>query len=137
MLYKDIYSILKINGSLTRPFSVSRGIRQGCGLSGLLYAISIEPLLVMLRARLGTIAAPGIPQAPTVSLTAYADDVTVILQSQEDVKLLSQVLQTYQRAASAILFDELVLDYGFVAFGRGRPRFFGPKRPSWGGPGGP
>ena len=85
MLYKDIYSILKINGSLTRPFSVSRGIRQGCGLSGLLYAISIEPLLVMLRARLGTIAAPGIPQAPTVSLTAYADDVTVMLQSQEDV----------------------------------------------------
>ncbi|CAL8308253.1 unnamed protein product [Merluccius merluccius] len=40
----------------------------------------------MLRARLGTIVAPGIPQAPTVSLTAYADDVTVILQSQEDVK---------------------------------------------------
>ena len=36
-----------------------------------------------------------------MSLTAYADDVTVILQSQEDVKLLSQVLQTYQRAASA------------------------------------
>ena len=55
----------------------------------------------MLRAHLGTIAAPGIPQAPTVSLTAYADDVTVILQSQEDVKVLSQVIQTYQRAASA------------------------------------
>ena len=97
MLYKDIYSILKINGSLTRPFSVSRGIRQGCGLSGLLYAISIEPLLVMLS----TVAAPGISQAPTVSLTAYADDVTVFLQSQEDVQVLSQALQTYQRAASA------------------------------------
>ena len=55
----------------------------------------------MLRARLDTIAAPGIPQVPTVSLTAYADDVTVILQSQEDVKVLSQVLQTYERATSA------------------------------------
>ena len=55
----------------------------------------------MLRARLGTIAAPGIPKASTVSLTAHADDVTVILQLQEDVKVLSQVLQTYQRAASA------------------------------------
>ena len=55
----------------------------------------------MLRARLDTIASPGIPQAPTVTLTAYTDDLTVILQSQEDVKVLSQVLQTYQRAASA------------------------------------
>jgi hypothetical protein len=50
---------------------------------------------------LSTVAAPGISQAPTVSLTAYADDVTVILQLQEDVKVLSQVLQTNPRAASA------------------------------------
>ncbi len=33
LLYTDTYSMLKINGTLTRPFRVSRGIRQGCGLS--------------------------------------------------------------------------------------------------------
>lgn len=39
--YKDVHSMLKINGILTRPFSVHRGVRQGCSLSGLLYTISI------------------------------------------------------------------------------------------------
>jgi len=32
LLYSDIHSMLKINGSLTRSFSVTRGIRQGCPL---------------------------------------------------------------------------------------------------------
>jgi len=35
MLYNGIFSMLRLNGSLTRPFSVTRGIRQGCPLSGL------------------------------------------------------------------------------------------------------
>ncbi len=33
LLYKDVYSMLKVNGTLTRPFSVHRGVRQGCSLS--------------------------------------------------------------------------------------------------------
>ncbi len=42
ILYTDVCSMLKINGTLTRTFTVCRGVRrQGCSLSGLLYAISI------------------------------------------------------------------------------------------------
>ncbi len=52
LLYNDIYSMLRINGSLTRPFPLTKGIRQGCPLSGLLYFISNEPLLAMLRKQL-------------------------------------------------------------------------------------
>ncbi len=48
ILYTDVCSMLKINGTLTRTFPVRRGVRQGCSLSGLLYAISIEPLLRVL-----------------------------------------------------------------------------------------
>lgn len=101
MLVQPSLSVLKINGSLTRPFSVSRGIRQGCALSGLLYTIAIELLLVKLRARLSGILAPGIPEVIPVSLTAYADDVTVFLKSQEDMQALSQCIQAYQEASSA------------------------------------
>lgn len=56
LLYTDVYSMLKINGTLTRPFVAGRGIRQGCGLSGILYAIVIEPLLIDLRRQLSGIS---------------------------------------------------------------------------------
>ena len=78
LLSKDVIIIMEINGSFTRSFSVSRGKRQGCAHSGLPYIISFEPLLIMLRAHTGIIAAQGIPEAPTGSITAYADDVTVM-----------------------------------------------------------
>ncbi len=73
--------MLKINGTLTRTFPVRRGVRQGCSLSGLLYAISIEPLLRVLREKLQGVSVlnPDISEATTVKLIAYADDVTVII----------------------------------------------------------
>ena len=45
VLYQDIESVLKFNGGLCAPFKVQRGVRQGCGCSAMLYAISIEPFL--------------------------------------------------------------------------------------------
>ncbi|KAK3538866.1 hypothetical protein QTP86_018775, partial [Hemibagrus guttatus] len=33
VLYQDVESVLKINGGLSAPFKVQRGIRQGCSLS--------------------------------------------------------------------------------------------------------
>lgn len=45
VLYRDIESVLKINGSLSGPFKVCRGVRQGCSISGMLYALAIEPML--------------------------------------------------------------------------------------------
>ncbi len=44
-LCSDIASVLKINGGLSAPFNIERGVRQGCCLSGMLYSIAIEPLL--------------------------------------------------------------------------------------------
>ncbi len=37
-----------VGGGLSRPIPVTRGIRQGCPLSGQLYSISIEPLFCKL-----------------------------------------------------------------------------------------
>ncbi len=50
VMYCDVESILKINGDLCSPFKVLRGVRQGCALSGMLYTLTIEPLLNKLRA---------------------------------------------------------------------------------------
>ncbi len=89
LLYSETSSIIKINGCLTRPFAVTRGIRQGCPLSGLLYSISIEPLLSYLRKRLYGFCIPGLPEIPPVKLTAYAEDVTVCIRNIDDMTALT------------------------------------------------
>lgn len=72
VLYSDIESVLKINGSLCAPFKVCRGVKQGCALSGMLYALSLEPLLCKLRSAMGGLTLPGCTDR--LFLSAYADD---------------------------------------------------------------
>lgn len=45
VLYGDIESVVKVNGGLSAPLKVRRGIRQGCSMSGMLYSIAIKPFL--------------------------------------------------------------------------------------------
>ena len=50
LMYSRATVLLKVGGGgFSRPVSVQRGIRQGCPLSGMLYALAIEPLLHKLR----------------------------------------------------------------------------------------
>ena len=44
ILYTTLYSRILINGTLGGPFSISRGVRQGCPLSPLLYILAAEPI---------------------------------------------------------------------------------------------
>ena len=50
VLYSEVESVLKVNGGLSAPFSIGRGIRQGCSVSGMLYSIPIRgrPIWVFL-----------------------------------------------------------------------------------------
>lgn len=59
VLYSDIESVLKFNGSLCAPFRVHRGVRQGCAMLGMLYALSLEPLLNKIRSSLQGLVLPG------------------------------------------------------------------------------
>ena len=83
-MYCDVASILKINGVLAAPFAVQRGVRQGCSLSGMLYSLAIEHLLHKLRKELSGVCFPGCPAA--VKLSAYADDIMVVLNTQADIR---------------------------------------------------
>jgi len=38
-MYRDVESVLKVNGGLRAPFEIQRGIRQGCVMSGMLYSL--------------------------------------------------------------------------------------------------
>jgi exonuclease III len=110
LLYNNIYSSVMVNGYCTEPFSVSRSMRQGCGLSPLLYAFCIEPLINKIRTSL---LFKGIPM-PSLSKTearvaVHADDSTVLAADSASVTLALDLFHLYGRASGARLnYDKSV-----------------------------
>ena len=102
-LYEGAESLIKVGGSLASPFSFEKGIRQGCPLSGLLYTIAIEPLLVTLKKTLSSYALriPGTDNVCPVS--AYADDVTVFITSDSGFIAVENAYALFSRASAACL----------------------------------
>ncbi len=98
-LYFNVQSVLKINGVLSAPFQVQRGIRQGCPLSGMLYSLAFEPLLHKLRSVLQGVILPGcnIP----LKLSAYADDLVIMVDNQQDIDMLTNIVAQYGTISSA------------------------------------
>lgn len=86
-LYGDIESVLKINGGLSAPFKVKRGVRQGCPLSGMLYSLAIEPLLHKLRMGLSGFNIPNF--SSVFKLSAYSNDLIIAIKSQNYVNFLT------------------------------------------------
>ena len=101
-LYTNVQSLLKINNSLTSPFQFQRGIRQGCSLSGQLYAICLEPLLHKLRSDEG-LSGLKLPLSggKKACLSAYADDLNTLLTSDRDFDRLSFWLDIYQKSSNS------------------------------------
>ena len=82
LLYSDIRSSILINGYTSRYFKPSRGVRQGCPLSPLLYVLTMEVLAVNIRAHpaiKGLVLHHASVPLPVLSL--YADDTSVTSSS--------------------------------------------------------
>ena len=99
VMYENIESVLKVNGGLCKPFKVTRGVRQGCAMSGMLYALSVEPMLHNIRSHINGLLLSGFNAR--FCLSAYADDLVVVIQNQEDVTKLTDVVETFGKISSA------------------------------------
>jgi exonuclease III len=98
-LYEGATARISINGNISTPIQIGSGVRQGCPLSGILFALALNPFLSMIAEQL-----PGIKigsQGASVATVAYADDVTVFLTSQQDVEKLLRIIAVYEKASGA------------------------------------
>ena len=104
LFYSDIRSAICINGYLSNYFKPSRGVRQGCPLSPLLYVISIEVLACSLRAHpaLSGLRLPNIPD-PIPTLSLYADDTSVISSSDVATLAIFSVYNNFELGTGAKL----------------------------------
>ncbi|CAM2095610.1 unnamed protein product [Caretta caretta] len=82
-LYTSAECLVRLNWTLTEPVSFGRGVRQGCPVSGQLYALAIEPFLGLLRRRLTGLVLRE-PELQLV-LSAYPDDVLLVVQDPGDL----------------------------------------------------
>ena len=72
--YTNIYSCVVNNGYLSEFFSLQRGVRQGCSLSGLLFVLAVEPLAHQIRI---DESIKGLENGNKITkLSMYADDTT-------------------------------------------------------------
>lgn len=101
LLYTNASCVLKIGGSLSKPVRILKGIRQGCPLSGQLYALAVEPLLCLLRDNLSDFKLDDI--CNSVKVIAYADDIAVLVKNQKDVDVVKNSISLFESASSAKL----------------------------------
>ena len=98
ILYRNASCLLKVNNTLCHPFPFQCGIRQGCPLSGMLYTLSVEPQLALLRTSLSGLS---LSNSPNIVASAYADDLCVVVKNPKDVSELSRCLAKFELSSSA------------------------------------
>jgi hypothetical protein len=103
VFYTNISSSVITNGHISFPFPVTRGVRQGCALSPLLYVLCLEPLLIRIRANTDIVglSLPGTMEDAKAS--GYADDVTGIVTTEASVGHLLDTCTQYGLASGSKL----------------------------------
>ena len=86
-LYDSNYCNIAFQGALYPGFELTRGVRQGCPISPLLFAAAVDILLRMIKSRIGS-----------CTIKAFADDIaTVVTDFPRDQALLARTFAEFER----------------------------------------
>ena len=91
-LYKGVKRCVRLNNMHTDWFSVKCGLKQGCPLSPVLFNLYIDDLI-------RTLSSIGVgvklDDGSLIAVLAYADDVVVLAESENDLQNLLNVLKSW------------------------------------------
>ena len=97
VLYKDSSLCIKNNGYLSDSFSVSRGIKQGCPLSALLFIIAVEIMALKMKSckeLKGYVIKHGDTERE-VKICQYADDGILFLKNARQICLAINLIEEF------------------------------------------
>ena len=84
-IYWKPEACIRNNGHISDTFKISRGIRQGCPVSALLFVICVEVLGIKVRSSQSLAGFNfGYPQKP-IKISQYADDGIMFLNNRNEV----------------------------------------------------
>ena len=97
-------SAVNVNGYLSSFFGLSRGVRQGCPLSPLLYVLEVLYVLavnIRCNPRISSLCLPGaVPLSP---ISQYADDTSLILTSDDAIIAVFETYALFEQASGSKL----------------------------------
>ena len=104
LFYTGPMASVLVNGFFTEPFSLSRGVRQGCPLSAPLYVLVAETLACQLRAN-SVLTGLRLPLSDNHSalISQYADDTSIFCTSDMEITTVFDVYRDYELASGAKL----------------------------------
>ena len=100
-----------INGNLTEPFNIKRGVRQGCPLSMLLFMIFQNPLYVALE-RARNVKPIELPNSSVIEL-GYADDTNVFTSDDRSFLGIFKLFHDFEKATNSRINLRKTKVYGF------------------------
>ena len=104
LFYTNVQIAVNVNGYLSSFFSSSRGVRQSCPLSPLLYVLVSEVLAVNIRANplIKGLSLPGVSEA-LLPISQYADDTSLVVCSDTAICAFFQTFDLYERGSGSKL----------------------------------
>lgn len=121
MFYSNARSSCIINGFITMPFNIERGVRQGCPLSMLLFILSQEPLYRAIE-RSDNIKTLRLP-CKTRKLLGFADDTSVIVSTENSILACFDIIKSFEAGSGLTLNNKKTKLFGI---GQWRERLIWP-----------
>ena len=91
-LYDKVESCVRIDGETSEWFSLETGVKQGCILSPLLYALFINGLIKKLKkSKMGI----RINTHNTLEVLFYADDIVLMTENKEKLQHMMNIIHKY------------------------------------------
>ena len=98
LLFANASSQIIANQTLSDPFTLGRGVRQGDSLSMMLYILTLEPLLESIRQD-KDITGIEIPNHNTLKLLAFADDMNFFPSTYTAIRRIIYHFKTFQKCS--------------------------------------
>ena len=102
LLYSDIFSSVLVNDYVSDLFPVTRGVRQGCPLSPLLYVLVAETIASAIL-KDPAIDVFLLPNGLCPKVFQYADDTSILVRSDASLRALFSLFERYECPSGAKL----------------------------------
>ncbi len=101
MLYKDINSFISLSFGTSQRFNTSRGKRQGCPISPLLFILAVEMLAISIdnNSNFDKLNVFG----RQIGISQLADDTVIVLRDQYQIDKVIQLICLFSKASGLYL----------------------------------